>query len=326
MNKITSSTIKKIIASIILILPLALYGWRASLRPPLVSTQKDLFKGITYTRKVNSKPRPFITHIIKINLTTAGIKPFVTPPKPGKNSQTNLARTTSSFAKEYNLQLAVNGSFFFPFHERVPWDYYPKERQDVHVLGQSTTENITYGSLNSRRKALCFAENNLAQIVTEQKCPKGTVQGIGGMGILVLDNQSQVKSNTPSYARNLVATNKKGDVLWLVLVDGKQPFYSEGVTLKELADIAVNLGADRALNLDGGGSTTLVINDGSKTKIINAPIHSKIPMNERPVANHLGFYAELLNPNTLHSENQQKLVLPKDDTNYENYSLKPKEE
>jgi exopolysaccharide biosynthesis protein len=75
----------------------------------------------------------------------------------------------------------------------------------------------------------------------------------------------------------------------LIIVDGKQPFYSEGVTLRELAAIAIDLGANTALNLDGGGSTTLVIADGLETKILNSPIHNKIPMNERPVANHLGF-------------------------------------
>ncbi len=38
-------------------------------------------------------------------------------------------------------------------------------------------------------------------------------------------------------------------------------------------------------------ATTLVISNGSGTEVLNAPIHNKIPMNERPVANHLGFYA-----------------------------------
>lgn len=53
----------------------------------------------------------------------------------------------------------------------------------------------------------------------------------------------------------------------------------------------MKLGADRAINLDGGGSTTLAITNSSNIKVINAPIHNKIPMNERPIANHLGFYA-----------------------------------
>ncbi len=294
-SKISFKPIYRFIAVIFLILPLILYGWRASLRPPLTNKHEILFKGINYTRKIYSNPRPFVAHIIKIDLTTPGIKPFVTPPKSVTASLTNSAKTTSSFIAEYNLQLAINGSFFYPFHERLPWDYYPKIGQPVNALGQSITNNATYGDLGDRWNVLCFGENNLAQIINQPQCPKGTVQGIAGMDILVTNRKSMVKSDTPGYARTAVATNKPGDTLWLIVIDGKQPFYSEGVTLKELAKIAINLGANTALNLDGGGSTTLVVNNNLETKILNAPIHSKIPMNERPVANHLGFYAELLN-------------------------------
>lgn len=60
----------------------------------------------------------------------------------------------------------------------------------------------------------------------------------------------------------------------------------------ELTDLAQALGADSALNLDGGGSVTLAVATPSGAKALNSPIHSKIPMNERPISSHLGFYAE----------------------------------
>jgi exopolysaccharide biosynthesis protein len=77
----------------------------------------------------------------------------------------------------------------------------------------------------------------------------------------------------------------------LVVVDGKQPIYSEGVTLVELAQIFAKLGADRAINMDGGGSTTLVMATNNGVKVLNAPMQAKLPMQERPVANQIGFYA-----------------------------------
>jgi exopolysaccharide biosynthesis protein len=86
--------------------------------------------------------------------------------------------------------------------------------------------------------------------------------------------------------------DKAGETLWLIVVDGRQQNYSEGVTLAELAGIAVELGADRALNLDGGGSSTLVMARDRGAKVLNAPIHTRVPMRERPVANHLGVYAQ----------------------------------
>ena len=93
------------------------------------------------------------------------------------------------------------------------------------------------------------------------------------------------------YSRAAVAINKDGQKLWLIVIDGKQPLYSEGATMVELTKIVRELGAHTALNLDGGGSTTLVEATPEGPTLLNAPIHTKLPMRERPVANHVGFYA-----------------------------------
>ena len=79
--------------------------------------------------------------------------------------------------------------------------------------------------------------------------------------------------------------------LFLVVVDGKQPNYSEGVTLAEFADLLIGYGVDTAARLDEGGSATLVAEGpGGKPVVLNCPIHTRIPGRERPVANHLGIY------------------------------------
>ena len=49
-----------------------------------------------------------------------------------------------------------------------------------------------------------------------------------------------------------------GDIL-LVTVDGRQPGYSVGLSFPEEAAVMRALGAEEALNLDGGGSTTMVV-------------------------------------------------------------------
>ena len=62
--------------------------------------------------------------------------------------------------------------------------------------------------------------------------------------------------------------------------------------MPELAEIVIEHGGYTALNLDGGGSTDLVMADQSgKPIVFNAPIHNHIPYRERPVGNHLGIYA-----------------------------------
>ena len=63
------------------------------------------------------------------------------------------------------------------------------------------------------------------------------------------------------------ALGYNADTLFLVVADGRQPKYSTGLTLYELASILIELGATEAINLDGGSSSTFVINDA----VINRP-------------------------------------------------------
>jgi exopolysaccharide biosynthesis protein len=53
-----------------------------------------------------------------------------------------------------------------------------------------------------------------------------------------------------------------------VVVDGRSPGYSRGVTLTEFAEIFADLGCTTAYNLDGGGSATLVF----RGEVVNSPL------------------------------------------------------
>ena len=82
---------------------------------------------------------------------------------------------------------------------------------------------------------------------------------------------------------------------FLVVVDGRQPRVSEGVNLRELAQILAGFGAHTAINLDGGGSTTMVIQQpGGKHKVVNRPSDLYPLCIERPVGTHLAVFAEKL--------------------------------
>lgn len=82
------------------------------------------------------------------------------------------------------------------------------------------------------------------------------------------------------HPRTAVGYDSRSGTVWLVVVDGRQPSHSNGMTLPELASLFEALGADEAINFDGGGSTALVV--GSVA--VNRPSE---PSGERPVANGL---------------------------------------
>jgi hypothetical protein len=287
----------------ILLLPLILYGWLHFIRPPRTTQERSLFQGIAYRREARSTPRPYMIHIVTIDLTAPGVKVMVTPGTPSSKKTevpTEIdARTTSEFLREFKVQLAINGSFFYPFREVTPWDYYPHSGDRANVVGQAIANGSSYSSPESDWPVLCFNTSKgryRAQIAGGRECPKGTLHAVAGNQLLVERGKAvglnpEVDDRNRPYPRVAAAIDQAGEKLWFVAIDGKQPLYSEGATLTELTKIILDLGADRALNLDGGGSTTVVAATPSGATVLNAPIQTKIPMRERPVANHIGFYA-----------------------------------
>jgi Phosphodiester glycosidase len=78
------------------------------------------------------------------------------------------------------------------------------------------------------------------------------------------------------HPRTLGGVRPDGRVL-LVTIDGRRPGWSAGVTLPEAARVMRALGARDALNLDGGGSTTMTV----RGEVVSFPSD---PTGERPVS------------------------------------------
>lgn len=277
-------------------MPLLLIARQYLIRPPRTNLEQQLFKGIAYRRTARSLPRPIVLHIVTIDLSTPEIRVLVTPGKRTHNGLEFPARTTEKFVKDFKLQLAINANFFYPFIENSPWDYYPHTGEPVYAVGQAISNSREYSSSKPGWPVLCFAADQRAKILATGKCPQSTSQAVAGSAILVADGRPvSVAKNSPDndklYPRTAVAIDETGKKLWLVVIDGRQPNYSEGVSLAELTEILMELGVSAAINLDGGGSTALVV-ARSEPRLLNSPVLSKIPMISRPVANHLGIYAQ----------------------------------
>jgi hypothetical protein len=281
-----------LIAGVSVILsPVVLYGWLCFLRPPRTNQQQVLFAGINYQREARSSERPAMIHIVTVDLTAPGVRALVTPKAP--QYRETIARTTSEFLREYQLQLAINASYFHHFYEKTPWDYHPHSGDPSYPIGEAISNGYRYSPPERNRPVLCFSASNRAQILETETCPEGTIYGVAGNQMLVAQGKPIIydSPNDIPYPRVAAGTDQEGKKLWLIAIDGKQPFYSEGVTINELTKIFTDLGVYAALNLDGGGSTTLVMGTTNGSKVLNAPIHTRIPMRERPVGSHLGFYA-----------------------------------
>lgn len=263
-------------------------------RPAPVPTKHTLYEGVIYRRIVRLVPHPMIAHIIEIDRKTANIGFLITPPDRKKDELPLAARTTSQFLAEYNLQIAINGDGFEPWWSRSPVDYYPHPGDPVTPLGFTASEGVVYqtGRVNTVgvEPSLYITSQNYPSF--RRRRPDNVWSAISGDRMLV--NSGEIESgldNSTLEPRTAIGLNGNGRYIYLVVVDGRQPFYSDGATFQELAELLSDQGAFFAMSLDGGGSSTMVIQGkNGKPVVLNSPIDSYIPGRERPVANHFGVY------------------------------------
>ena len=124
--------------------------------------------------------------------------------------------------------------------------------------------------------------------------PYHPLEAVGGFPVLVRDSaiaEELDRSGNESFRgrnpRTAVGISKNGRRFFLIAIDGRQQPYSDGMTLQELAKLMLELGATQALNLDGGGSTTLVYADPDSSGKYRVANHPSDRDGERPVGNAL---------------------------------------
>jgi hypothetical protein len=260
---------------------------------PAAIENQVLFNGISYTREIRREPYAMVVHIVKVELDTPGISFLVTPPiTSGENDVS--ARTTSEFLQEFDLQLAINGGFFRPFWSNSPLDFYPQSGDPVVPLGKAASRGDVYSIVErSGEPIVYFSRDNRVSV----NSPVGEIyNALNGNFELLRAGNETVRDYEPKIdPRTAIGLDRSGRTLMLLVVDGRQPNYSEGAKMPDLIRMFREHGMVNAVRLDGGGSSTLVMEgeDGNPV-VLNSPINAQIPGYERPVATHLGIYAQRL--------------------------------
>lgn len=256
---------------------------------------QELFAGVTYIRDERSALRPMVIHVMLIDLTHEDIRFFVTP-SDSREDYDYTARTTSQFVDEFEVQVAINGDFFGPVR-----DDGNESESGVDAHGLTILNNITqttgFASIDLISTLYITPDN----IVTFNTPLDDSGIAISGKHMLVVDNDyvpiddsDDEFIHTP-HPRSAIGLTENGSTLILMVVDGRQPSVSEGATLPELATFLREYGATTALNLDGGGSSTLAISKlTGDVQLLNNPVNYDQLNVERPIANHLGIYAKPL--------------------------------
>ena len=177
---------------------------------------------------------------------------------------------TSAIAQQEGVLAAVNGTFFNM-----------REGYNVHYVrvDDSLIAVTDEGEFGIRATGVFTATGEITDIMPwgPEREDAGAVIAEDAIvsGPLLIDDGvdmflDSINFNTYRHPRTMVGITGLGHLL-LVVVDGRQPGYAEGMSLFELRALAHSLGCTDALNLDGGGSTTLVIAGEGSDGVVNRP-------------------------------------------------------
>lgn len=264
-----------------------------------VTKEERLFGATTLTRWERRGEAPLVAHILRLDLSEPGIRLATTPGDPSRGSEF-VAQLTSVQLENAGAQFAVNASYFLPFKggSRGGDDYYPHVGDPVGasgaVIAGGRHVSPVEPDLDVRVNAIVCMTDSHVLIVTGQVCARDVQDGVAAGPLLLKEGVLQdFSQHDAAYAaaaapRTALGLSPDRRTAWIVVVDGRLAGYSLGASLPKLAALFSALGASDAINLDGGGSSTLVRqgSDG-RAEIVNRPVHTNIPGRERPVANHL---------------------------------------
>ncbi len=257
-------------------------GARAADFPtPAESKTTKLHPAVTLEARRYAQPRPLQVWLVTIDLACPELEFVLTPRADLPAPFVTKSETTFDFARKQQTLVAINGGPFDPNTLR------PGQPTKIEGLLLRQGELISPPVPH-------FPSLVLDPLNRPAKLPTGTtaeqasrfLNGLSGFIYVLTDGKSTMANEAkperhPRTAVGFSADGKK--MVWLI-VDGRQPGVSEGVTHAELAELGKDAGCGDVLELDGGGSTTLVTFDAAKKeqRVDNRPIGLKLPGTLRP--------------------------------------------
>lgn len=225
-------------------------------------TTSSLADGIDYTERyyTDRDGKPVRAYIIAIERGAASV--YTGTPQDGTvllNKVSNVANQMKAANNNGKNAIAgVNADFFDMGGTCLPRGLCVKEGE----LLSSASDRPWFGVHADGSYVIGDGSSNFKKLDAANKI----ISGVGGSDILMSDGKiatiSSTDFSTMRHPRTAVGYDSTGK-LYLVVVDGRQPSVSNGASLSDLASIFYSLGCTDALNLDGGGSSTVILKNSA---------------------------------------------------------------
>ena len=200
----------------------------------------------------------------------------------------NSLRHTSDMAQQHNAVTAINGSYY-NMREGNSVCFYNIDGEVIDTTSNSEFKNRVNGAIHELKGEIKIIDWN-KEIEANYKGKRGTVLASGPIMLEDghLSDWSACSQNfiDTRHPRSAIYIKNDGTVVFIT-VDGRSEGNAAGVSIPELAFLIRVLGGKDALNLDGGGSTTLWLKGAPDNGVLNYPSDNKRfdHMGERAVSN-----------------------------------------
>ncbi len=255
-----------------------------------------------------SEPGPVTGVVVHVDLRRAQVMVLPTAPLVGTDPSTApkfQLDTVSAAARLHDLDVALNASFFGTDAKRnhgtraiaffagnlgrpVGWHL-----SDGRLLAQPVNDKLR-ATLQINHLGQASIADGVKQLAPD------TLHAVSGNFLLLANGQALANSSDARAPRSSVGLSGDGHTLVLMAIDGRSE-QSRGASMGELAALMLRHGAADAINLDGGGSTALVVKDHA-TGVYGLANQPSDPMSalpgariERPVADVIGVRIPKLN-------------------------------
>lgn len=241
-------------------------------RPPQEPDLKPY--GITYSLRHLRAPRPNRAHILQADLSKRKAVPVVVvaPDPDGEGPAEAVLTPPLELVKDRPALAFINANSWGGVPDASgKTDSVHREGKAVMIGGLAMAGGMIRSPPDPGYVSVRFPPRD-PPVIEEKSHSSIAVEGVAGFQQIVRAGAVLPKPGGPLAPRTAVGVDQKGDKLWLVVVDGRQDGFSEGMTFEELAVLMKDLGCHDAANLDGGGSSIMGVRsrDG-RMRIVNSP-------------------------------------------------------